>query len=142
MAEGAWNTFPLLRAAKIADDNVKRCPKTWSIVEKCPLPWGALGGVYFSILSPGTKIAPHFGPSNVKYRYHLTIQEADDAQIRSADEWRTWPEGKCLILDDSFEHEVAHNGQTARVVLIVDCWRPDLTEAEREFITQLHQCWA
>jgi aspartate beta-hydroxylase len=49
--------------------------------------------------------------------------------------------GECLILDDSFEHEVRHDGTRRRVVLIVDCWHPDLTEPEREFITHVHRVW-
>lgn len=44
---------------------------------------------------------------------------------------RTWEEGKILIFDDSFEHEVWHNGTSVRVVFIVDVWHPDLTEEER-----------
>ena len=38
------------------------------------------------------------------------------------------------VLDDSFEHEVWNDGDTARVVLIVDVWHPALSEAEREQI--------
>lgn len=44
---------------------------------------------------------------------------------------RSWKEGKLLIFDDSFEHEVWHNGTEVRLVLIVDVWHPDLTEEER-----------
>jgi aspartate beta-hydroxylase len=46
-----------------------------------------------------------------------------------------------LILDDSFEHEVRHQGDRKRVVLIVDCWHPDLTEEERNFLERLHDIW-
>lgn len=35
------------------------------------------------------------------------------------------------MFDDSFEHEVWHNGSGTRLVLIVDVWHPDLTRAER-----------
>jgi aspartate beta-hydroxylase len=44
---------------------------------------------------------------------------------------RTWEEGKLFIFDDSFEHEVWHNGTTTRLVLIVDVWHPELTEDEK-----------
>ncbi len=138
---GNWNTFPLVRAAKRFDDNIRTCPKTWSVVEQCPLPKDVRGGVYFSVLDPGTKIEPHCGPSNLKYRYHVTVKASEGARIRSGPEWRTWEAGQCLILDDSFDHEVEHNGAERRVVLIVDCWHPDLTDRERAFLTELHQCW-
>ena len=46
-------------------------------------------------------------------------------------ETRAWEEGRCLVFDDSFVHSVSHNGSAARIVLIVDVWHPDLTEAAR-----------
>ncbi|WP_019507454.1 aspartyl/asparaginyl beta-hydroxylase domain-containing protein [Pleurocapsa sp. PCC 7319] len=139
--QGIWNTFPLRRSSKTVPENISRCPQTWSLVQKCPLLQGVEGGVYFSIVYPGTHISSHCGPSNLKHRYHLTIEEAEGAKIRAGDKWRTWRRGECLILDDSFEHEVKHNGDKRRVVLIVDCWHPDLTEKERDFLTNLHRIW-
>lgn len=137
---GDWKTFPLVRAAQRHSENIALCPATWAAVEACPRPpEGVRGGVYFSILDPGTHIAPHCGPSNLKYRYHLTITPAAGARIRSGSEWRSWSPDTCLILDDSFEHEVIHEGDTRRVVLIVDCWHSDLTSREREFLTVFHR---
>lgn len=45
--------------------------------------------------------------------------------------FRTWREGEIIIFDDSFEHEVWHNGTESRIVLIVDVWHPELTDNER-----------
>lgn len=36
-----------------------------------------------------------------------------------------------MVFDDSFEHEVWHNGTSPRLVLIVDVWHPELTATER-----------
>ena len=141
VSEGTWNTFPLRRSSKEIAENISRCPQTWSIAKQFPLLQGVEGGVYFSIIYPGTYVRSHCGPSNLRYRYHLTIEEAENARIRSGHQWLSWQSGKCLILDDSFEHEVQHTGDKRRVVLIVDCWHPDLTEKEREFLTHLHQIW-
>jgi aspartate beta-hydroxylase len=141
VTEGIWNTFPLMRSAKRIQENIDLCPQTWAIVERCPLLHGMRGGVYFSIIYPGTHVRSHCGPSNLKRRYHLTIEDADGARIRSGKEWRTWRRGECLILDDSFEHEVWHTGKKRRVVLIVDCWHPDLTDKDRAFLSRVHQIW-
>ena len=141
VASGRWSTFPLMRAGKPLAENTARCPDTWSAAQACPLPEGMRGGVYFSIIYPQTHVRPHYGPSNLKIRYHLAIEEAEGVRIRSGREWRTWRLGRCLILDDSFEHEVVHSGDARRVVLIVDCWHPDLTPREREFLAQLHRIW-
>ena len=141
VARGVWNTFPLRRASKDFQSNIDRCPVTWKIVQQCPLIQGVEGAVYFSIIYPGTEVNSHCGPSNLKRRYHLTLEEAEGAQIRAGNEWRTWRQGECLILDDAFEHEVRHSGNRRRVVLIIDCWHPDLSEKERSFLTHLHQIW-
>lgn len=50
---------------------------------------------------------------------------------------RTWTEGNILILDDSFEHEVWHNGTTYRLILIVDVWHPDLTADEKKTLVPI-----
>lgn len=46
--------------------------------------------------------------------------------------FRGWTEGKFLIFDDSFEHEVWHNGTETRLILIIDLWHPELTESEKK----------
>lgn len=46
----------------------------------------------------------------------------------------TVEEGKCLVFDDSFEHEAWNDDSDhSRIVLIVDVWHPDLTPEERGF---------
>eukprot|EP00118_Oscarella_pearsei_P006470 m.29198 g.29198 ORF g.29198 m.29198 type:complete len:73 (+) comp31148_c0_seq3:1430-1648(+) len=45
---------------------------------------------------------------------------------------RVWEEGKMIILDDSFEHEVWHNGSSFRLIFIIDVWHPDITEHEKQ----------
>ena len=47
-------------------------------------------------------------------------------RIRVGDEIREWRAGECLIFDDSFEHEVWHDGEGDRIVLICDMWHPEL----------------
>lgn len=37
-----------------------------------------------------------------------------------------------MVFDDSFEHEVWHNGTAYRLILIVDVWHPDLTAHEKK----------
>lgn len=37
-----------------------------------------------------------------------------------------------MVFDDSFEHEVWHNGTEYRLILIIDVWHPDLTAHEKK----------
>jgi len=46
--------------------------------------------------------------------------------MRVGDETRTVQEGKCVVFDDSWEHEAWNDGDGTRVVLILDVWHPDL----------------
>ncbi|CAL1270396.1 unnamed protein product [Larinioides sclopetarius] len=50
---------------------------------------------------------------------------------------RTWEEGKVILFDDSFEHEVWHNGTVSRLVLIVDFWHPELTAYQKRSLTPI-----
>ena len=61
--------------------------------------------------------------------------------IRVGDEVRTWVEGRCLLFDDSFEHEVWNDADEERLVLIVDVWHPDLKtddQRKRHLEKELH----
>ena len=44
---------------------------------------------------------------------------------------RMWEEGKVLIFDDSFEHEVWQDAASFRLIFIVDVWHPELTPHQR-----------
>ena len=54
-------------------------------------------------------------------------------------ETRRWQEGKCLVFDDSLEHEAWNLAPEPRIVLIIDFWHPDLTPAEIAFLEGLHR---
>ena len=65
---------------------------------------------------------------------HTFKYEGGGAWIRVGKENRTWErEGSVLIFDDSFEHEVHHNGVHRRIVLIMDFWHPELVISERVY---------
>ena len=85
----------------------------------------------FLLLKTGTHIRTHTGPSNERLRLHLTLIHSGGARIRVGNEWRTWQEGKAIIFDDSWEHEVIHTGDDDRVVLIMDIWHPELPPESR-----------
>ena len=51
--------------------------------------------------------------------------------------FRTWKEGKFIIIDDSFEHEVWHDGTELRLILIVDFWHPEIPLHERRSLSPI-----
>ncbi|XP_065181152.1 aspartyl/asparaginyl beta-hydroxylase-like [Sycon ciliatum] len=87
--------------------------------------------VKFSSILPGTHIRPHTGPTNERLRVHLTLHHRGGARIRVDDAWHTWPPGRAIVFDDSWEHEVRNEGEHERTVLILDVWHPDLPLDQR-----------
>lgn len=50
-----------------------------------------------------------------------------------------WHEGKCLVFDDSFEHEVWNRGDRVRIILLLDVFHPQLAPAERQSYLEQNQ---
>ena len=60
-------------------------------------------------------------------RYHLGLivpEDAESCRIRVGEDYRHWEEGKSMIFDDTFNHEVWNDTDETRVVLFVDVMRP------------------
>jgi len=99
------------------------CPGTAALMEQIP----GMKTAMFSILSPRKHILDHRGPYKGVLRYHLGLivpREAEACRIRVGDDVRHWEEGKSLIFDDTFNHEVWNDTDETRVVLFVDVLRP------------------
>ena len=50
-------------------------------------------------------------------------------------ETRPWSEP--LIFDDSYEHETWNRTGVDRVVLLLDLWHPDISQAERQAVMDM-----
>lgn len=94
-------------------------PKTLDILKNCGTDFIL---VKFSAIVPGTHIKAHTGPSNDRLRVHLGLVHTGGAKLRVGTEWRAWEEGKVMIFDSSWEHEVYHDGPDVRIVMIADIW--------------------
>jgi aspartyl/asparaginyl beta-hydroxylase (cupin superfamily) len=126
---GTWNTFFFYKNGTKYLKNHDICSFTSSIISKIP-GVDIAGRTYFSAMPPGIHIKPHCGPHNFKLRTHLGIVAPKEAVIRVENTIKPWPEGKCIVFDDSFEHEVWNKSDTTRIVLIVDVWNPYLSAEE------------
>jgi aspartate beta-hydroxylase len=136
---GEWTIFPLLVMAQENSANAALLPVTMDIAVSHGAIQTITGAIFVSRLQPGTVIASHRGPTNTRIRCHLAIQiPSGDCGIEVGGERRTWHEGACLMLNDHLEHSVWNRTETARIVLVVDVWHPDLTEVEKTLLTGLH----
>ena len=115
-----WKTYFLhyygYRIAKAE----RECPATVSALRRIP----GLQFAMFSILAPGKRIPAHKGPYAGVLRYHLGVDVPEGCVLRIDGERRSWENGKSLVFDDSYEHEVWNHSERQRCVLFVDVERP------------------
>jgi hypothetical protein len=136
---GRWSVLFLYKKGRKVEDNCTRCPETVSVIEANRTTRGLAGIAYFSVLAPNTHVAAHTGPTNMRLRCHLGIDVPDGCALRVGGETKTWQEGRCVVFDDRFTHEVWNNSDRERVVLVVDFWHPDLTDDEVELLKGLER---
>ena len=141
---GSWYQRTYIKdGAKIASASgqgapfAETFPATTAIVDRV---LGGVGGaghalpessVELSMMSPGTHVRRHCGPVNHKWRLHLALvvpEPEGSARLRVGSETLLWQEGKILLFDDSYEHEVWNDGETPRAVLIIDLWHPEIVD--------------
>lgn len=118
-----WKTFFFYGMGYKADGNCARCPETTRLIEQIP----GMTTAFFSILSPHKHIPAHRGLYKGFLRYHLGLivpEPRAACRLRVADQIVHWEEGKSIIFDDTYDHEVWNDTDGIRVVLFLDVIRP------------------
>jgi beta-hydroxylase len=118
-----WRMFVFYAYGRRSERNCRRCPKTAEILKRVP----GMKTAFFSILAPGTHITRHFGIYPGILRVHLGLRvpaRKQDCWIKVGPTVRSWEEGRCLIFDDTYLHEVHNDTDQMRVVLFLDIKRP------------------
>ena len=118
-----WKVFTFHAYGTRIEENRALCPETSRLIDQIP----GLQNAWFSILAPGYHIPPHHGPTRAVVRLHLGLIVPEDREscwIRVDDQICTWEEGKVIVFDDTYEHEVRNDTPDRRVVLFVDFDRP------------------
>lgn len=118
-----WKTFFLFAPGMDCSGNRAKCPRTTELVQRIP----GLKTAMFSILSPHKHIPAHRGPYAGVLRYHLGLivpEPRKKCRIRIGNRAYHWDEGRSIIFDDTWNHEVWNETDGVRVVLFVDFTRP------------------
>ena len=122
---GRWDEIDLLMMGAPLEKNINLLPYTSRVIMELRDARSMVhGGTKISVMEPGTLVRPHTGLTNARMRIHLGLNIPKGVGVRVNGETRTWIEGKCIVFDDSYVHEVWHNGTEKRIVLIVDIWNP------------------
>ena len=136
---GSWEVLHLFERGRKNEENCRLCPVTVRLIETHSTVRTLAGLSYVSKMGPGTHVTAHCGPTNLRLRCHLGIQvPPGQCGLRAGNETSRWREGKCLIFDDSLEHESWNYTEETRIVLIVDLWHPDLAPQEIALLEGLH----
>nr|XP_046226669.1 aspartyl/asparaginyl beta-hydroxylase isoform X13 [Scatophagus argus] len=137
--KGEWGQYTLWQQGRKAGNACQGVPKTCSLLERYPEATGCKRGqIKFSVMQPGTHVWPHTGPTNCRLRMHLgLVIPKQGCRIRCTNQTRVWEEGKVLIFDDSFEHEVWQEADSYRLIFIVDVWHPELTAYQRQTLSPI-----
>ncbi|KAH8052687.1 peptide-aspartate beta-dioxygenase [Aureococcus anophagefferens] len=127
---GSWKEHVFYAGGYRDEETCRRFPRTARVVDDIAEATGAAlcgcGETLFSTLAPGTRLRPHCGSTNARLTCHFGVVVPDgDVKIRCGDEWRKWVEGDSIVFDDSWEHEVRHDGDSPRCVLLMNFWHPD-----------------
>ncbi len=114
--ETGWRYFALYGEGGGLEANRARCPHTAKVCSRI----AGLVNAGFSSFLPGTHLYPHRGERLGELRCHLALVVPEgDVALRFGAETRAWVAGRCLIFDDTLEHEAWNHGVAERVVLIV-----------------------
>lgn len=118
-----WKTYFLYGFGIKATGNCQACPFTTQVLESIE----GMKTAFFSILSPGKHIPAHKGIYKGLIRMHLGLiipGNTGDCKMRIDKQFIHWEEGKAVVFDDTYDHEVWNNSSEVRVVLLVDIMRP------------------
>ena len=91
-------------------------------------------------LDPGWKsaIMAHYGVTNTRMVMHLPLIVPEQCALNIVDgEAHSWREGELMMFDDTFQHEAWNRSDEPRLILLMDCWNPYLTEPEKIAVKQL-----
>jgi beta-hydroxylase len=118
-----WKTYFFYGFGYKAEQNCARCPETTKLIESVP----GMTTAFFSILEPGKHIPRHRGVYKGFLRYHLGLlvpEPKKRCRIRVDNIYSHWEEGRSMMFDDTYDHEVWNDTEGIRVVLFMDVIRP------------------
>jgi ornithine lipid ester-linked acyl 2-hydroxylase len=121
--EKVWKVFAFHAYGTRCEENCRRCPETARLLDAIP----DLEVAFFSVLDPGAHLSAHRGAYKGLVRAHLGLivpEPRSEVRMRVGQQMVHWEEGRCVLFDDTYRHEVWNNTNGIRVVLLIDVPRP------------------
>jgi len=119
-----WRGFILWGYGVKWQRNCLHCPKTARLLHHVP----GLLSAFFSVMQPGAHVPRHTGPTKAILTAHLGIKVPTHRQachMRIGTQDFAWSDGRMVVFDDMFPHEVWNDTDENRVVLLLHIKRPE-----------------
>lgn len=117
-----WLTAYMFRKGEANSEVCAHAPRTCDLLRTRPEVAGCRmggSGAGFLRMRPGGRLKPHFGNAP-RLSVHLGLIVPDgEIRMNVGYESVTWEEGKVIVFDDTFIHQVVHNGMEPRYVMNV-----------------------
>lgn len=117
-----WLTAYMFRKGEAIPEVCAHAPRTCELLSTRPEIAGCRmggSGAGFLRMAPGGRLKPHFGNAP-RLSVHLGLIVPDgEIRMNVGHESVTWQEGKVIVFDDTFVHQVVHNGADPRYVMNV-----------------------
>jgi|TARA_B100000780_G_scaffold248927_1_gene194457 beta-hydroxylase len=119
----AWSMYNIKTYGFWHKSNLIQCPKTVALLKSMK----SVTSVYFSILDAGKHIPAHNGPYKgiLRYQLALSVPKKGVCQIFVDNKSYSWTEGKGVLFDDTYVHEVQNKTNEKRIAMLLDIRRKD-----------------
>jgi beta-hydroxylase len=118
-----WRSFFLMGYGLRVEANCARCPETARIIERIP---GLLSAMY-SVMLAGAHVPRHTGPTKAILTGHMGLViplKRENCRMEIGDHEVVWEQGRVVIFDDMYPHEVWNDTGEDRVILLLHVKRP------------------
>jgi len=121
--EKVWKVFAFRAYGTRCEENCRSCPETARLIDAIP----DVEVAFFSVLEPGAHLSAHRGAYKGLIRAHLGLivpEPRSQVRMQVGEQMVHWEEGRCVLFDDTYRHEVWNDTNGVRVVLLIDVPRP------------------
>lgn len=121
--DGKWRSFFLWGYGVRVTANCARCPETAQILENIP----GLLTAFYSVMLAGAHVPRHTGPTKAILTTHLGLSiplRREACHMQVADRDIVWEQGRVVIFDDMYPHEVWNDTDEDRIILLLHIKRP------------------
>lgn len=118
-----WRSFFFWGYGLRVDANCARCPETARALDRIP---GLLSALY-SVMLAGGHVPRHTGPTKAILTAHMGLVmplRRENCRMQIGDHEVVWQEGRVVVFDDMYPHEVWNNTDEDRIILMLHLKRP------------------